>query len=153
VERYDSVTVDARGNLVIVKAGGGRVVVRKVEGQTEFDSPEISSAGTAVGAQAMFHNCCTSYDLPMQIVVYANGRVHRFKGELPIFQWGFADSGTQVAYSQEPVHFGCSVHYELRAIASGRLLDQADVPEPCGENPNPAPVKVPGWVTSLIAKK
>jgi len=45
----------------------------------------------------MFGNCYTSYDIPLQLVVYAGGKVHRFKGVgLPIFQWGFADSGIRI---------------------------------------------------------
>ena len=80
------------------------------------------------------------------------GRTHRFTGiGLPIFQWHFADSGTQVAFGQEPVHFGCSIHYELRDIRSERLLDSADVPEPCGLDPDPTPGAVPKWVTELEA--
>jgi hypothetical protein len=153
-ETYDSASVNARGELAIVRADGRRIVVRRAAGQTEFATPAISSANTAVGAQAMFGNCCTSYDIPMQLVVYSHGRVHRFKGvDLPIFQWAFADSGTRVAYGQEPVHFGCFVHYELRDIASERLIERADVPEPCGENTNPAPVKIPGWVLMLTSRR
>jgi hypothetical protein len=153
-ETYDSATIDAEGQLVIVKTDGQRVLVRKEAEQTAFSPAAISSARTAVAAQAMFGNCCTSYDIPLQIVVYADGRVHRFKGVgLPIFQWGFADSGTRIAYGQEPVHFGCSIHYELRDIASERLIDEVDVPEPCGQIPNPQPVKIPGWVSGLTSKK
>jgi hypothetical protein len=70
---------------------------------------------------------------------------------LPIFQWHFADSGTQVAFGQEPVHFACSIHYELRDVRSERLLDSADVPQPCGQDPDPKPVAVPKWVTELEA--
>jgi hypothetical protein len=69
----------------------------------------------------MFGNCCTSYDIPLQLVVYAQGKVHRFTGVgLPIFQWGFADRGTRIAYGQETVHFACATHYELPDIASER---------------------------------
>jgi hypothetical protein len=54
-----------------------------------------------------------------------------------------------VAFGQEPVHFGCSIHYELREIRSERLVESAAVPEPCGQDPNPPPVNVPAWVTRL----
>jgi hypothetical protein len=153
-ETYDSATINADGHLVIAKTNGQRVLVRKEPEQTTFSPPTISSARTAVGAQAMFGNCCTSYDIPLQLVVYADGRVHRFKGVgLPIFQWGFVDYGTRIAYGQEPVHFGCSIHYELRDIGSERLIEQVDVPEPCGQIPNPQPVMIPVWVASLTSKK
>ena len=152
-ETYDSATVDASGSLLIIRTGGRRVRIPKQGEQTTFDSPAVSPDKTAVGAQAMYPNG-TSYDIPLQLVVYSGGRVHRFKGTgLPIFQWDFADEGRRVAYGQEPVHFGCAIHYELRDIASERLIDQIDVPEPCGENPHPAPVKVPEWVSRLASKK
>src|SRR5687768_12320098 len=115
VEKYAAASVDANGNLVILKTNGETVTVRKYGEQTSFSAPRISSGGTAVGAQAMFANCCTSYDIPLQLVVYADGRVHRFKGvSLPIFQWDFADGGARIAYGQEAVHFSCETHYELR---------------------------------------
>ena len=152
-ETIASATIDAEGQLLIAKTNGQRVVVRQEPEQTSFSPPTISLARTAVGTQAMFGNCCTSYDIPLQLVVYADGRVHRFKGVgLPIFQWGFADAGTRIAYGQEPVHFGCSIHYELRDIASERLIDEVDLPQPCGLVPNPPPVKIPGWVANLTSK-
>lgn len=53
----------------------------------------ISSARNAVAAQALFPNCCTSYDIPLQLLVFAAGKAHRFTGVgLPIFQWGFVDA-------------------------------------------------------------
>jgi hypothetical protein len=153
-ETYESAAIDPDGHLSIVKTGGQRVLVRKEGEQTAFSPPVISPGGTAVAAQAMFANCCTSYDIPLQLVVYADGRVHRFTGVgLPIFQWGFADAATRIAYGQEPIHFGCFIHYELRDIASERLIDEADLPEPCGQIPNPQPVEIPAWIASLTSRK
>lgn len=153
-ETYESAALDANGNLVIVKSNGRSVIVRKERTQTGFSPPVLSSARTAVGAQAMFGNCCTSYDIPLQVVVYAGGKEHRFKGVgLPIFHWEFSDGGTRVAYGQEPVHFGCATHYELRDIESERLLESVDVPQPCGQSPSPTPVAIPPWVASLTSKR
>jgi len=153
-ETYESATIDGNGDLVIVKTGGQTVLLQKEVGQTAFSEPVVSPAGTAVATQAMFHNCCTSYDVPLQLVVYARGKTHRFKGVgLPIFQWGFADSGTKIAYGQEPVHFGCATDYELRDIESERLVETVDIPQPCGQIPGPRPVKIPEWVARLISRK
>jgi hypothetical protein len=152
-ETYESATINDDGQLVIARGDGRRIVVRKVAEQTTFSTPIVSSARTAVAAQAMFRNCCTSYDIPLQVVVYARGRVHRFRGTgLPMFQWGFADGGTRIAYGQQTVHFACATHYELRDIASERLIDAVDVPQACGQAPDPAPVTIPKWVEELIAK-
>jgi hypothetical protein len=154
VETYRSVAIDAAGGLVITTSDQKTILVPKESGQSSFSEPIVSSARTAVGAQAEFPNCCTSYDIPLQLVIHANGKVHRFTGiGLPIFHWHFADGGTRVAFGQEPVHFGCSIHYELRDIQSERLIDSADIPEPCGQILEPRAVQIPKWVTDLHSER
>ena len=149
VETYERVSVDG-GNLVIVTSDRRTIVVPKEREQTAFVKPVLSANRTAVGSQAEFPNCCTSYDIPLQLVVYANGKIHRFTGiGLPIFRWHFVDDGRRVAYSQETVHFACVTHYELRDVESERLIDSADIPQPCGQDPNPTIGRVPKWVSDL----
>jgi hypothetical protein len=151
-ETYESAAVDSNGELLIIASDYRRIVIRKKGEQSSFQKPIVSPDRSAVGAQAEYPNCCTSYDIPLQLVVYANGKEHRFRGNgLPIFQWHFADHGTRVAFGQEPVHFGCSIHYELRDIRSERLIHSADVPEPCGQSPDPPTVTMPNWVSDLRA--
>jgi hypothetical protein len=156
VETYESAVIDADGNIRIITADHRDIVVKKdgeqdgVREQTAFRAPTLSSSRTAVGAQADYAGCCTSYDIPLELVVYAQGRLHRFRGVgLPIFTWHFADAGTRIAYSQETVHFSCSTHYELRDIQSERLIDSVDVPELCAEDQHPQAVKIPNWVKEL----
>jgi hypothetical protein len=152
VGTFQSVALDTIGRLVITTSDQQTIIVPKKGEQTSFADPVLSPAHTAVGAQAEFPNCCTTYDIPLELVVYANGKVHRFTGiGLPIFRWHFVDGGARVAFSQEPVHFGCSIHYELRDVRSERLIDSADIPEPCGEIPFPPVVKIPRWVAELTA--
>ncbi|MES2307006.1 MAG: carboxypeptidase-like regulatory domain-containing protein [Gemmatimonadota bacterium] len=152
--RYRSATIDQRGELVIVSRQGRAIRVPKRGKQTSFGSPELSADSTAVAVPALFANCCTSYDIPLELVVYAAGRTHRFTGDgLPIFQWGFVDGGRRVAFGQEPVHFGCEIHYELHDVASEKLVDSADVPEPCGQRPDPVIGELPAWVAGLRAGK
>ena len=156
-EVYASATIGNDGDLHITTTNGREIVVSKSDDkpsvetqQPYFEKPVLSSARRAVGSRVFYPNCCTSYEIPLTLVVYADGRTHRFTGSnLPIFLWHFADDGATVAFRQEPVHFGCSVHYELREIRSERLVESVDVPEPCGQDPNPQPVKVPEWVTRL----
>jgi hypothetical protein len=150
VETYESAEIDPNGHLQITTADRRTIVVPKEGDQSSFGKPIVSPDRTAVGAQANFPNCCTSYDIPLQLVVYSNGKVHRFTGVgLPIFQWGFADGGTRVAFGQEPAHFGCEIHYELRDIQSERLVESADVSQPCGQRPDPPEPTVPNWVKEL----
>jgi hypothetical protein len=152
VETYESAEIDPSGSLWITTSDGRMIFVPTEGEQSSFRKPTVSPDRTAVGAQADYPNCCTSYDIPLQLVVYAKGKVHRFKGNgLPIFHWHFADGGTRVAYGQEPVHFGCSTHYELRDIQSERLIDSADIPQPCGQHPDPPQTTIPNWVKELKA--
>ncbi len=118
--------------------------------QTTFEKPVISPDRRAVGVQAMFKNCCTSYDIPLQLVIYSQGKTHRFEG-LVIFDWHFADGGRRVVFSQQTVHFACLVHWELRDIASERLVAEVDIPEACGQTPDPPKVKIPHWVTGAVS--
>jgi hypothetical protein len=149
-ERYESAALDANGNLAIRTSAGRSITVRKTRDQTSFESVTVARSRDAVAAEAMFKNCCTSYDIPLQLVIYADGQVHRFKGiGLPIFEWRLSDDGTQVAYGQEPVHFGCVTHYELRDIRTERLLDSFDVEQPCSQIPEPKAVTLPQWVVDL----
>lgn len=149
-ERYQSATVDAAGRLLITTTDRRTILVPKVPEQTSFVTPIVSDDRTAVGAQAEFSNCCTSYAVPLQLVVYANGRVHRFTGAgLPILKWRFVDAGARVAFAQEPLHFGCSIHFELREVRSEILVQSVDVPEPCGQDPHPEAATVPPWVRDL----
>jgi hypothetical protein len=156
VETYESTAIDGDGNLQIVTADHKTITVRKggyaragetFGTQTAFQAPVISRDGRAVGAQAMFGNCCTSYDVPLQLAIRAAGKIHRFEGGLAIFDWHFVDGGKRVAYSQQIVHFACSVHWELRDIATERLLASSNIPAPCGQIPEPPKVNIPKWVS------
>lgn len=159
-ETYQSADVDADGNLsiltseqktIIVPKGGSPKAGESFGKQTAFGKPVLSDDRRAVGAQAMFANCCTSYDIPLQLVIHSGGMTHRFEGGLAIFDWHFADGGRRVVFSQQTVHFACSVHWELRDIASERLLATADIPEVCGQIPDPPKVEVPKWVSGTVS--
>lgn len=159
-ETYESADIDADGNLrivtseqktIIVSKGGSPKAGESFGKQTAFGKPVLSDDRRAVGAQAMFANCCTSYDIPLQLVIHSGGKTHRFEGGLAIFDWHFADGGRRVVFSQQTVHFACSVHWELRDIASEQLLATADIPEPCGQIPDPPKVEVPKWVTGTVS--
>jgi len=159
-ERYESAEIDAEGNLSILTSGQKTILVRKggspkaaesLGAQTAFGKPVLSDDRRAVGAEAMFANCCTSYDVPLQLVIHSAGVTHRFEGGLAIFDWHFADGGRRVVFSQQTVHSACSVHWELRDVASERLLATADIPEVCGPNPTPPKVEMPKWVTGTVS--
>ena len=151
-ETYLSAEVDPTGELRITTSDGRVIVVPKRVKQSTFKAARMSEDRTAVGALADYPNCCTSYDIALQLFVYSKGAAHWFEGnKLAIFHWHFADSGSRVAFSQGTVRFGCWTHYELRDIQSERLVDSAKTPIPCGQYPDPRPTTAPAWVDALEA--
>jgi hypothetical protein len=98
------------------------------EPQSAFDEPRIAADRRTVGWLALYPDCCQSYPIPLALAVYRDGRVLRsFTGAgMPIWHWCFVDAGTRVAFVQRPTHGAAPDHYELRDIASGRLLAEFD---------------------------
>jgi hypothetical protein len=153
-ETYLSAEVAPNGELRITTSAGRTIVVPKRETQSRFSAVGISPDRTAVGATAEYPNCCTSYDIALQLFVYSQGKAHWFEGiKLAIFHWHFADGGSRVAFEQGTVHFGCWNHYELRDIHTERLVDSARTPIPCGQygEPDLRPTTAPDWVKRLEA--
>jgi hypothetical protein len=142
-ETYDTVLVDPSGDLHIVTRDCRQIAPPKDSDQVGFDKAAISPDRLAVGWLALFPNCCTSYPIPLKLVVYSSGRVYTFVGTgLPVWRWRF-DTNTQVAFYQEMVHGGIGEHYELRDIMTGRLLAQYEPYDSGTPPPWVPPVAVP----------
>ena len=124
---YIEATVDTSGQLHIVTADGHNIMPEKDPEQVGFDKPAVSEDKTTVGWLAFYPHCCTSYPIPLALVIFREGKVVRtFRGDLPIWKWRFEAGGTQVAFYQETVHGHLGVHFELRDIESGRVLASHD---------------------------
>jgi hypothetical protein len=147
VERYSAASIDANGNLQITTTDGKSITVPKEGKQTAIAEPFVSTDRAAVGATGQYENCCTSYDIPLQLIIYSGGRVHRYSGALglAIFEWHFVEGGRRVAFGAQTVHFGCAVYWRLVDIRTDRLVDEVAIPEPCSQVPDPKPVRVPAW--------
>ena len=98
------------------------------EPQAAFAEPRIAPGGRTVGWLALYPGCCQSYAIPLALVLYRDGRVWRsFTGAgMPVWHWRFVDGDRRVAFVQRPTHGAAPDHYELREVASGRLLAEFD---------------------------
>lgn len=156
-ERYLDARVDGDGVLRIVTARG-EIIAPGPQPDREFDRKQvgydriqISPGGEAVGWLAMFPNCCTSYPIPLELVVYADGIKRAYTGVgLPIFRWRFLGTGDRVAFRQETVHGGFGVHYELRNVKTGELLAEYQ-PRVGPDNRILPDQSAPDWVATLDA--
>jgi len=148
-DRYIDASVDQSGNLRISTANGRSIIVPKDHDQEGFDHIAITADGAAVGWLALYPNCCTSYPIPLKLFVYVSGKTRTFTGAgLPIWRWAFAADGKRVAFEQETVHGGWGIHYELRDVASGRLIREYN--PAVGDDNQPLPNQtVPSWVDGL----
>jgi len=150
-DRYVSASVDEAGALRIVTSDGRAIVQEKEPEQVGFDQVEVSPDGQSVAWLALFPNCCTSYPIPLKLMVYSAGKLRPFTGAgLPVWRWHFTGGGKQVAFSQETVHGGLGVHYEIRDVGSGRRVAQWD-PAIGPDNKPLENQKRPKWVSDLDA--
>lgn len=123
VESYEQATVDENDQLRIVTRDGREIRPTNDGEQVGASYPAISPARNSVGWLALYPNCCTSYPIPLKLVIYSGGRQRTFAGiGLPVWRWRFEAGGRQVAFKQETVHGGYGTHYELRDVATGRLV-------------------------------
>jgi hypothetical protein len=146
---YSSVAVDTLGQLRVVTRSGRVIVPRKEAGQVAFSDPQIAEGSRVVGWLAEFPNCCTSYPVPLAVVTYSNRTTRTYTGVgLAVARWSFEAGGTRVAFRQETVHGGMGVHYELREVATGRLIAQYS-PGVGSDNQTLPMLHAPMWVRQL----
>ncbi|WP_017462172.1 hypothetical protein [Dyella ginsengisoli] len=133
--------------LQLTTAHAATVTAPSLPDQVEFGSPQISPDQSHVGWLALDENCCTSYAVPMTLVVMdARHRIRTFIGEgLPIFDWCFLPDSKSVAYMQTVLHGTSFEHFERRSLADGRLLAEYDYPDDLAEN-DTARKNAPAWV-------
>ena len=69
----------------------------------------------------LVENCCTSYPIPIAVVVYRNGRQRVISPGQMVWEWRFIDEGKRVAVLSGPVH-GDATAASLYDAQSGRVL-------------------------------
>jgi hypothetical protein len=114
------------------------------DSQEGFDQAKVSRDKVLVGWLALFPNSCTSYPIPLSLVLFRDGHIiATLRGnEAPIWQWAFEDDDTQVAFVQRPTHGGGPDHYELYSITPLAKLAEYDQDEDSN-------VQMPHWVKAV----
>lgn len=149
---YSNASIDNAHQLRLVTTAGKTIVPPKDSGQVGFELALISDDRRSVGWLALYPNCCTTYSIPLKLVVRTPGRVRVFDGSgFPIWRWAFIDDAKLIAYRQGPVHGDGPSHYELRDLQSGKLIDEYDMQ--AGDSSSTPSKRGPLWVRAVDGQK
>jgi hypothetical protein len=137
------VSIGSDGRAQIVMPQGKKIPVPRERGQVDIAASQTADDGKTVGWLVEYSDPGISDPVSGMLVIWRNGRViRRFRADSALWSWSFDAGGNQVAYHDGPLHGEATSHFELRDIASGRLLDQWN-----GEISDTS--KRPAWVAGL----
>jgi hypothetical protein len=115
--------VDPNGSVHVVDRGGNDRTISKEKDQVGSAFLKVADDKRTVGWSAEFENCCTSYPVPLVLVVYRDGKVQQRLGDgMMIYDWRFWAGGRQVAFCTGTVHGDSGGHCELHDAKTGRTL-------------------------------
>lgn len=152
-DHYRATTLAPDHSTLMLHTEHGELAAPRNEpDQQGFDDPHIAPDGHTVGWLVLEANCCTSYPLPTELVLFREGRIlRRFTGDTVIWAWAFSPDGQAVAWRERTAHGASSIVYHLRRIADGQELAQfaCDLKPDAPADEPPGYVysgKVPAWV-------
>ena len=123
MHRVKRAYVDSTGSVHLVERGGSDKTIPKEKDQVGSDSIKIADDKKTVGWMILYENCCTSYPIPLVLVIYRDGRVQlRLKPGQMIYGWRFWAGGKQAAFCSGTVHGDSGGHCELRDAKNGRKV-------------------------------
>jgi hypothetical protein len=125
--RFRQADLDSTGQPRVVLSTRKILRPPRDSNQVAFGHVALSRDRRTVGWVALYPNCCTSYPIPLELVLLGpEGRRTVVSNGSPIWQWSFSANGRNVVIRQAPVHGDAPDHYELREIATGRLIAAAE---------------------------
>ncbi|MFO1340395.1 MAG: hypothetical protein U1F53_19600 [Burkholderiaceae bacterium] len=102
-------------------------------GQEGFSRAAISPDGRYVGWTGTFENCCTSYPLPLSLVVHDGQRVvytRRREDGPSIFRWHFSRDSRFVIYESTWPHGLVPTFYARVRLSDGRVVGEYECDPP-----------------------
>jgi len=115
--------LDKEGNVHIALNGGKEIQPPKLKGQFENSEPVIAEDRKTVAWMAYFGNCCTSYNIPLTLVVFRSGKIiHRIQPGLMIENWKFEENGRKIGIYTNTVHGDFGPTYDQFDTVTGKRL-------------------------------
>jgi hypothetical protein len=110
---------DGKAHLVY-RDGAARTPAAEAE-QVGCENITVAGDRHTVGWSVLVENCCTSYPIPIAVVVYRNGKQRVISPGQMVWEWRFIDEGKRIAVLSGPVH-GDATAANLYDAQSGRVL-------------------------------
>jgi len=119
------VYLDAQETVHVVEASGREVLAPKVKDQVSAGDPKLAEDAQTAGWLVNFENCCTSYPIPLTLVIFRDGRIRReIRPGLMIYDWDFRESGGNVALCQGTTHGNVVPNCVLYRALTGKKLSE-----------------------------
>jgi hypothetical protein len=142
--RIQRAVLDSTGQLRVELSDERSIVPAKDSGQVAFEQVAVSADRRVAGWVNLYPNCCTSYPIPLKLVLmHSTGEQTIIGTDLPIWQWAFADSD-RVVIRSGPVHGGAG-EYQLRDARTGRLI--------AGVAPDSLSASLPNWALPVAHQR
>ena len=90
-----------------------------------FSGVELAEDQPTLGWTINVQNCCTSYSVPLSVVVFQHKQVlHTFHQGQMVWSWMFLEGGKQVAVVFGPTHGPEVGDYQLYEVKTGKLISE-----------------------------
>ena len=90
-----------------------------------FSGVELAQDRETLGWTINVENCCTSYSIPLSVVVFRHKQVlHTFDQGQMVWSWMFLEGGKQVAIVSGPTHGPEVGDYQLYDVKTGKLVSE-----------------------------
>jgi hypothetical protein len=110
------------GKAHVIFGTGPEKIIPPERKQVGCDELLITPDKKTVGWSVYVENCCTSYPIPVAVVLYKNGNKTVISTPQTIWKWHFLNGGTNVAVLSGPVHGGASEAL-IYDTSSGKILE------------------------------
>jgi hypothetical protein len=109
------------GKAHVAYGNGDAKTIPPEQKQVGCEHITIAADGHTVGWSVLVENCCTSYPIPVAIVVYRAGKKAVISPGQMVWRWHFVGRGERVAVLFGPVH-GRATAASLYDSRSGKAL-------------------------------
>jgi len=88
-----------------------------------FSDVQLAPDRQTLGWTINFENCCTSYSIPLSVVVFRqNHMLHTLDPGQMVWRWMFLEGGKQVGVVSGPTHGPEIGHYLLYDVSTGKIV-------------------------------